>query len=328
MLVRKFLDKTTYFILPVLGVAFGTLGYFMRGGALLKVFPYFDTFITFVVMLTLERIWTYYKAKSQRHMIWRDMMSTAVQTFVAAAVMAAVVLPILHYGPETFLGRRLMFGLSDQLGPLWVQVIAAFLLSSLWHYWVHRYEHTNDFLWKLHGYHHSVTNVQISNVLVSNPLDWALRNVLGGLVLGLIGFNPVAIVFAGALALNYGNFSHSGTDAKGGWFNYIFNGPEVHRWHHATAYPDDPKFRYGCNFGVSDTFWDQLFGTFYLPKDAHGNVIPPNAIGHPEGYPDEPHYLKILFAARCFPALNRMFDKWAEMKNGKAGGSSVTVPAE
>jgi sterol desaturase/sphingolipid hydroxylase (fatty acid hydroxylase superfamily) len=328
MLVRKFLDKTTYFILPVLGVAFGTLSYFMRGGALLKVFPYFDTFVTFVVMLTLERIWTYYKAKSQRHMIWRDMMSTAVQTFVAAAVMAAVVLPILHYGPETFLGRRIMFGLSDQLGPLWVQVIAAFLLSSLWHYWVHRYEHTNDFLWKLHGYHHSVTNVQISNVLVSNPLDWALRNVLGGLVLGLIGFNPVAIVFAGALALNYGNFSHSGTDAKGGWFNYIFNGPEVHRWHHATAYPDDPKFRYGCNFGVSDTFWDQLFGTFYLPKDAHGNVIPPDAIGHPEGYPDEPHYLKILFAARCFPALNRMFDKWAEIKNGKAGGSSVTVPAE
>jgi sterol desaturase/sphingolipid hydroxylase (fatty acid hydroxylase superfamily) len=313
--------------LPLLGLGFAVLAWNMRGGTILKAFPYFDTFITFVIMLTLERVWTYYKAKSQKHMIWRDLMSTAVQTFVAAGVMAAVVLPILHYGPTTFLGRRVLFGLSNQLGPLWVQVIAAFLLSSLWHYWMHRWEHTNDFLWKLHGYHHSVTNVQISNVLVSNPLDWALRNVLGGLVLGLIGFNPVAIVIAGALGLNYGNFSHSGTDAKGGWFNYIFNGPEVHRWHHATAYPDDPKFRYGCNFGVSDTFWDILFGTFYLPKDVKGNVIPPAAIGHPEGYPDEPHYLKILFAARCFPALNRMFDRWAEMKNGKAG-SSVAQPAE
>jgi sterol desaturase/sphingolipid hydroxylase (fatty acid hydroxylase superfamily) len=327
-MLRKFLDKTTYFVLPVLGIFFAVLSYNMRGGAVLKSFPYFDTFITFVVMLTLERAWTYYKAKSQKHMIWRDMMSTAVQTFVAASVMAAVVIPILHYGPNTFLGRRVLFGLSNQLGPLWVQIIAAFLLSSLWHYWMHRWEHTNDFLWKLHGYHHSVTNVQISNVLVSNPLDWALRNVLGGLVLGLIGFNPAAIVFAGAIGLNYGNFSHSGTDAKGGWFNYFWNGPEVHRWHHATAYPDDPKFRYGCNFGVSDTFWDILFGTFYLPKDATGKVIPPDAIGHPEGYPDEPHYLKILFAARCFPAVNRLFDKWAEMHNGKKSGSSVAVPAE
>ena len=327
-MVKTFLDKTTYFVLPGLGLMFATLAYNMRGGTILKSFPYFDTFITFVIMLTLERAWTYYKAKSQKHMIWRDMMSTAVQTFVAGGVMAAVVVPILHYGPNTFLGRRIIFGLSDELGPLWVQVIAAFLLSSLWHYWMHRWEHTNDFLWKLHGYHHSVTNVQISNVLVSNPLDWALRNVLGGLVLGIIGFNPLAIIIAGSLGLNYGNFSHSGTDAKGGWFNYIWNGPEVHRWHHATAYPDDPKFRYGCNFGVSTTFYDQLFGTFYLPKDAKGDVIPPAAIGHPEGYPDEPHYLKILFAARCFPAVNRLFDRWAEMHNGKKSGETAAQPAE
>jgi sterol desaturase/sphingolipid hydroxylase (fatty acid hydroxylase superfamily) len=321
-MVRNLLDRGRYLVIPGLGLFFTVLSYNMRGGAVLKAFPYFDTFITFVVMLTLERIWTYRHAVSQRHMIWRDLISTAMQSFFLAAIVAAVVLPILHYGPATFLGRRILFGLSDQLGPLWVQVITAFLLSSLWHYWVHRFEHTNDFLWKLHGYHHSVTNVQYSNILVSNPLDYTFRNILGGLVLSLIGFNPVAVVIAGSLSLGYGGFSHSSTDAKGGWLNYIFNGPEVHRWHHATAYPDDPKFRYGCNFGVSDTFWDILFGTFYLPKDAHGNVIPPQAIGHPEGYPDEPNYLKMLFAARCFPAINRL---WSGKEKG---GSTVAAPAE
>ena len=115
-----------------------------------------------------------------------------------------------------------------------------------------------------------MTNVQATNILVSNPLDYALRNVMGGLLLGIVGFNPIAIVFAGVIDLNYGSFSHSGTDAKGGWFNYIWNGPEVHRWHHATELPDDPRFRYGCNFGVATTFWDVLFGTFCLPKDANG----------------------------------------------------------
>ena len=94
-MLRKFLDKATYFVLPTLGVCFAALAYYMRGSALIKSFPYFDTFITFVIMLTLERVWTYRNAKSQKHMIWRDLMSTAVQTFVAGSVMALVVVPMI-----------------------------------------------------------------------------------------------------------------------------------------------------------------------------------------------------------------------------------------
>jgi sterol desaturase/sphingolipid hydroxylase (fatty acid hydroxylase superfamily) len=145
--------------------------------------------------------------------------------------------------------------------------------------------------------------------------------VVGGLVLSIIGFNPIAIGLAGLIDLNYGNFSHSGTSFKGGWLNYIFNGPEVHRWHHATVLPDDPRFRYGCNFGVATTFWDILFGTFCLPKDEHGNVLAPAAMGHPEGYPDEPIYWKMLIGLRAFPALERFID-------GKPKDEAITVPAE
>jgi sterol desaturase/sphingolipid hydroxylase (fatty acid hydroxylase superfamily) len=322
MLSKKMLDYSRYLMIPGLGVAFGAISMAMRGTEFAKSFPYYHTFITFFILITLERVWSYRHAVSQRHMIWRDLISTAVQTFVAGAIMGAIVLPVLHYLPETFLGRRFLFGLSNQLGPLWVQVLSVFLLSSLWQYWMHRFEHTNDFLWKLHGYHHSVTYIQISNVLVSNPMDWALRNVLGGLTLGIIGFNPFAIVLAGVVGLGYGDFSHCGADVKGGWLNYIFNGPEVHRWHHSTAFPDDPKFRYGCNFGVGVTFWDLLFGTFYLPKDAKGAVIPPPSIGHPEGYPDEPIYWKMLIGLRAFPSLERM------VEGNKAKPEAVTVPAE
>jgi sterol desaturase/sphingolipid hydroxylase (fatty acid hydroxylase superfamily) len=321
-MARKYLDYARYLMLPGLGIFFAILAYNMRGGTLAKSFPYFDTFVTTIVMLTLERVWTYRHAVSQRHMIWRDMISTIMQSFFLGAIVASVVLPILHFIPESFLGRRILFGLSDALGPVWLQVAVAFLLTSFWQYWVHRYEHTNDFLWKLHGYHHSVTNVQISNVLVSNPLDYTFRNILGGLILSIVGFNPVAVVIAGALTLGYGGFSHSGTDAKGGWLNYIFNGPEVHRWHHATAFPDDSKFRYGCNFGVSTTFWDQLFGTFYLPLDEHGDALAPAAMGHPEGYPDEGNYLKMLLAARCFPWLDRL------LSGKQKEDQSITVPAE
>jgi sterol desaturase/sphingolipid hydroxylase (fatty acid hydroxylase superfamily) len=316
---RKFTELTHYAILPVLLIVLVAVSLLMRGSAVAHAFPYYHTFLLYFAMIVLERVYTYSRAVSQRHMIWRDLISTAVETFVAGAIMAAVVLPVLHYFPNAFLGRRFLFGLSNQLGPLWLQVLTVLLVISFFSYWVHRFEHTNEFMWKLHGYHHGVTSLQISNVLVSNPFEWALRNVLGGLFLSIIGFNPIAIVIAGGLNI-YGDFSHCGGDLKGGWLNYVFNTPEVHRWHHSTEFPDDPKFRYGCNYGVGVSFWDILFGTFYLPKDETGNVVSPARLGHPSGYPDEPNYLKILLGARAFPSLERLLDR-------KKDGLS-SVPAE
>ena len=306
MLARKITDLSRYAMLPFLLIVLGGVTYLGRGTALAKAFPYYHSFVLLFIMITLERVYAYKRAVAQRHMIWRDLMSTAVQAFVAAAVLGAIVLPVLRYFPTTFLGRRFVFALSDQLGPLWVQVAVVFLLISLMSYAVHRFQHYNDFLWKLHGYHHGVTHIQISNVLVSNPLDWALRNILGGLVLSIVGFNPIATVIAGAFNI-YGDFSHCGADMKGGFLNYVFNTPEVHRWHHAAEFPDPNKFRYGCNFGVGVSFWDILFGTFYLPKDERGAIMAPVRLGHPEGYPDEPNYLKILIGLRAFPALSRRF---------------------
>jgi sterol desaturase/sphingolipid hydroxylase (fatty acid hydroxylase superfamily) len=323
MLANRVSRLAHYAILPVLMIALIGVTFALRGTAFQKSFPYYHTAILYIALIVLERAFVWRSAVPQRHMIWRDLISTAVETFIAGAIMGAIVLPVLHYFPNAFLGRRFLFGLSDQLGPLWAQVLIVLLLISFFSYWVHRWEHTSAFMWKLHGYHHGVTNLQISNVLVSNPFEWAIRNVMGGLILSIVGFNPIAIVIAGGLNI-YGDFSHCGGDLKGGWLNYIFNTPEVHRWHHSTEFPDDPKFRYGCNYGVGVSFWDQLFGTFYLPKDETGAVLAPARLGHPEGYADEPNYIKMLLGVRAFPALERWFDRLSEKK--KDGMSSV--PAE
>src|SRR5215469_17681707 len=308
MASRKFVDLSRYAILPFLLIVIGTLNLIIKGTALGRSVPEFSVFMVFFSIITIERIYSYGRAVSQRHMIWRDLISTAVQALLLGSVTGAIFLPVLHFFPDTFLGRRFLFGLSNQLGPLWVQVAAVFLLSNLWQYWIHRFQHYNEFLWKLHGYHHGVTNIQASNDLVSNPLDYAFRNILGGLVLGIVGFNPVAIAISAAYS-SYGRFSHCGGDVKGGWLNYFFNTPEVHRWHHSAEFPDDERFRYGCNFGVGVSFLDIIFGTFYLPKDEKGHVLPPVRLGHPSGYADEPNYLKILLAARAFPSVMRLFDR-------------------
>lgn len=308
MLANKLVDLSRYAMLPLLLIVLGATTLLVEHTHFARVFPYYDSFLLYFALITIERIYSYSRAISQRHMIWRDLTSTAVQTFVVGGVMGAIVLPVLHYFPNAFLGRRFLFGLSNQLGPLWLQVLAVFLLSTFWAYWVHRFEHYNEFFWKLHGYHHSVTHIQISNVLVSNPFEWGLRNILGGLLLSIVGFNPIAIVIARSFDI-YGDFSHCGGDMRGGWLNYFFNTPEVHRWHHSAEFPDDERFRYGCNFGVGVTFWDIIFGTFYLPRDENGQVIAPPRLGHPGGYADEPNYLKILLGARAFPSVMRFFER-------------------
>ena len=305
MFAKKIVDATRYAALPTLLIVFGAVTLYMRDSVLARVFPHYFLFLVFFAMITLERVYSYRRAVSQRHMIWRDLMSTAVQWFVAGGLMAAVVLRILHFTMRVYLGRGLLFG-SSTLGPFWVQVPVVFVLSSLWGYGMHRFQHRNEFLWKLHGYHHSVTHIQTSNLYVSNPFDWALRSVLGGLLLSVVGFNPLAVVVAGVLGI-YADFSHCGADVRGGWLNYFFNTPEVHRWHHSVEFPDDEKFRYGCNFGVSTTFWDVIFGTFYLPKDAQGLVLAPVRMGHPSGYADESNYLKMLLGVRAFPSVMRLF---------------------
>ena len=318
MASRKFVDLSRYAILPFLLIVLGALNLMIKGTALGRSVPEFYVFMVFFSIITIERIYSYSRGVSQRHMIWRDLSSTAVQALLLGSVTGAIFLPVLHFFPDTFLGRRFLFGLSNQLGPLWVQVASVFLLSNLWQYWIHRFQHYNEFLWKLHGYHHGVTNIQASNDLVSNPLDYAFRNILGGLVLGIVGFNPVAIAIAAAYS-SYGRFSHCGGDVKGGWLNYFFNTPEVHRWHHSAEFPDDERFRYGCNFGVGVSFLDIIFGTFYLPKDEKGNVIAPPRLGHPRGYADEPNYLKMFFGVRAFPALERLVSRKKDLSS---------VPAE
>lgn len=295
-----------YAVLPILLIAVGVLTLAVRGTIVEQMLPGFHAFVVLFAIITVERLYSYSRSASQRHMIARDLMSTSVQLLLLGSLTSAIFLPILHFLPETFLGRRFLFGLSNQLGPVWIQVVAVFLISNLWGYWVHRLQHYSEFLWKLHGYHHSVTNIQASNDFVSNPIDYAFRIFLGSLVLGIIGFNPLAIALAGAFG-SYGQFSHCGGDIKSGWLSYFFNTPEVHRWHHSAEFPADPKFRYGCNFGVGVSFLDILFGTFYLPKDEKGEALPPPRIGHPGGYPDEPNYLKILLGVRAFPALARLF---------------------
>lgn len=279
-------------ILPALYVFFYAIRLLPAGHELSEWLPRWDRVLLVVTIIVLERFISYRYAISQRAVLTRDLISTAVNFWVTGAVTIFLLLPALQFFPEHFLGRGRFFAAPEQLGPFWLQFLTILLVISFARYWIHRLQHEIDFLWEFHSYHHRTTDLIALNADVSHPIDYALRNVVIFIVLGLIGFDPLAMLLAVPVA-RVSNFSHCGADIKGGYLNYVIVTPEVHRWHHSADVPAGHK--YAVNYSVEFPLWDAAFGTFYLPCKGAASEQPPR-IGHPGGLPDEPSYLKLLLA--------------------------------
>jgi len=275
---------------------------YFNGHPIERTIPSFAVFLALAVLILLEALFRYDKGVSQRPLVVRDIASTAVNVLVTGSVATPLFTPIVVFLPELLFGRSLFFATSEQLGPLWLQLILVPLLYELIKYLIHRTQHVVPFLWELHSYHHSVTDLKASNTFVSHPIDFALRNVLPPVILGYIGFNPTAIVFGAGLTVAASLMSHCGAGLHAGWLNRVFVTPQVHRWHHSAKVPDGHK--YSVNYGVGLILWDRLFGTYYLPmKD--GVPVQPDNLGHPDGVADERNYLKLLFLTRYLPKFRK-----------------------
>jgi sterol desaturase/sphingolipid hydroxylase (fatty acid hydroxylase superfamily) len=284
------LEISRFLILPALCVAIVSLIIMAHGYPADRWLPHWDVLLILGTMIILERIYSYKHAVPQTSLLVRDLTSTFVNVFVTGVVTGFIVLPILNFFTQQFFGRKFVFMSSAQLGPIWLQIATILLLVSFFRYWMHRLQHSNEFLWRLHSYHHRVTDLRALNDFTSNPVDFALRNLLIFVVLGVIGFSSSAFLFAVPVLSVWGIFSHCGGDVRGGWLNYVFATPEVHRWHHTAEVPKG--YGYSVNYGVEFAFWDLLFGTYYLPqKDGH---TIPSHIGHPGGLDDEGNYLRLL----------------------------------
>ena len=284
------LDRNLW-ILPAVLAALAAMRIFAKGQPIDHWLPKWDTLAIILVMFVLERVFRYSRAVSQRPVLPRNIVSTLVNLYVTGFLTGLVLLPALSYVPAHYLGRDFLFSSPAALGPLWVQFVLVVLSISFVKYWVHRFQHSNEFLWKLHSYHHQVQDLQSTNTYVSHPIDFALRNVVVYLVLGIVGFDPVVLLFAVPLSNISGTFSHCGADLKAGLLSYVLVTPEVHRWHHTAKVPEG--YGFSCNYGVEFSFWDIVFGTFYLPKK-DGETLQPERIGHPSGIADEPNYLKLV----------------------------------
>lgn len=150
--------------------------------------------------------------------------------------------------------------------PLALQVVACLLVFEAINYGLHRAMHEmrgpmGRFLWLSHAAHHLPPRLYLIMHAVFHPINALFVQVLAIILpIWLMGYDQKAVTMFLMINGLHGLISHFNVDVRMGWLNYIFVGPETHRYHHSADVHE------AKNYGNTLTIYDQLFGTFvYRP---------------------------------------------------------------
>ncbi len=135
------------------------------------------------------------------------------------------------------------------------------VLFDLAGYWVHRFAHEKATLWRFHSVHHTAEQLDWLSGIRVHPLDGFL---LGPPVLLLIAAGFPAKITGGIAILQMivGLFLHANVRWRLRPLHRIIATPDFHHWHHA----NEPASIH-TNYAAFLPLWDQLFGTYRVPKD-------------------------------------------------------------
>ncbi len=135
-----------------------------------------------------------------------------------------------------------------------------YLIYSFGNYWLHRWKHTNSFLWHyVHRLHHSPSHMEAKLSFYRHPIEILLNTgyivVLGGFTLGVsLEALAIALAIEGSLeCFHHANIRLPKPLRKLG---YVFQTPEMHLIHH----------EYGLHrHNYAPFLWDTIFGTVRIP---------------------------------------------------------------
>jgi sterol desaturase/sphingolipid hydroxylase (fatty acid hydroxylase superfamily) len=145
--------------------------------------------------------------------------------------------------------------------PVWLQFIEVHVLADLIAYWTHRKFHGGRW-WPFHAVHHSSEDLDWLSSVRVHPVNSLTVNLIGAMPLVLVGFNPFVTLSAAPVFTFYAILLHARVNWTYGPFGRVIASPAFHRWHHSK----EPE-AVDRNFAGLFSFWDVVFGTFYLPKD-------------------------------------------------------------
>ncbi len=257
-----------------------------------------------VIAIAIAERWLPYRPRWNRS--HGDILTDSLHALVSGVGTTQLARPVVQLGAGILAGA-LSTWLGHTLWPVgwspFAQLTLALLIAELPQYWLHRWQHEYDWLWRFHAVHHSAPRLYWLNAARFHPLDLGLLYVVGYLPLVALGCpNDVILLFSLFDAV-FGMLQHSNIDVRLGPANLVFSMAEPHRWHHSRSLVEA-----NTNYGSNLIIWDLLFRTYSLPR----NREPPAAIG----IADLPRFPSGYMAQLAAPF------RWARVKR-EAGSSDV-----
>lgn len=244
-----------------------------------------------ILFIILERVFPYTKGQRiLREGFFDDLaLYTIAQSYILSIIIFSLIINFID--SSTGLSRLKLFATI----PIWIQLIFFTVTHDIYIYWMHRWQHSNKWLWRIHEAHHSPKKVDWLSGSRSHALEILINQTIEFAPIILLGSPPEVIAYKGVISAVWGMYIHSNLDVRTGWLQKIINGPEMHRWHHSTG-----KGR-NRNFATKFAIWDWLFGTAFLPDNK------PDEYGLKTFFP--PHYInQTLYAFRSFKKTKREND--------------------
>ncbi len=145
--------------------------------------------------------------------------------------------------------------------PWWAQFAVFFLANDFLRYWIHRWYHESDWLWRIHRVHHTIVEMDCLSVFRHHVLEGVIKNGVIFLPFQLMGLDETVIIAYSSIDIIKGFWHHANLRTYIGPLNYLFNSAELHWWHHST----EARGQH-ANYGSILSIWDILFGTFLYER--------------------------------------------------------------
>jgi sterol desaturase/sphingolipid hydroxylase (fatty acid hydroxylase superfamily) len=170
------------------------------------------------------------------------------------------------------------YGIWPHDWPLAVQIIIAMIAAEFGLYWVHRLGHEVPLFWRFHSVHHSVKKLWFLNTGRFHFVDSLLSVVAAMVILLALGAPMEMLKWVSAITAFIGLLTHCNIEMRfHGWVSWIFNTPELHRWHHSKLLREGNR-----NYCENIMIWDHVFGSWINPRRT-----PPTNIGIGDYMPDK-----------------------------------------
>jgi sterol desaturase/sphingolipid hydroxylase (fatty acid hydroxylase superfamily) len=240
--------------------------------------------ISAILFIILERIFPY--TKGQRILREGFFDDLALYTIAQSYILGIIVFGFIIRGIDESTGLSRLNLFADV--PIWLQLVIFTVSHDIYIYLMHRWQHKNKYLWRIHEAHHSPKKVDWLSGSRSHALEILMNQTIEFLPIVLLGAPVEVLAYKATISAVWGMYIHANLNVHTGNLQKIINGPEMHRLHHTTG-----KGR-NRNFATKLAIWDWLLGTAYLPEG-----IKAEDYGLKTYFP--PHYFKqTLYAFRNF----------------------------